>query len=322
MPETAQPPVHALEARGLTKRYGRSTAIEGVSFAVEPGEIVGFLGPNGAGKSTTLRILAGRLMANEGKAWVCGTSVALDPAGARRRLAYMPENNPLPEEARVREYLELRARLKAVPEEDVGLRVDQVLHDCDLRARAGSLISQLSKGYRQRVGIADALVGSPDVVLLDEPTIGLDPHQILGIRELLRGLRGRMAVLISSHILPEVEQVCDRVVIINRGRIVAQGRTEDLRRELLPPPALLVECDAGPAEVLAAARGLDPAATAEAAGGRVRVSLPRESPARPGLLGALVGAGVAVRSLAEEPAGLEEVFLAATRRSEGGREAR
>lgn len=323
MPEAAHPPVHALEAEGLTKRYGRTTAIEGVSFAVGPGEIVGFLGPNGAGKSTTLRILAGRLMANSGRAAVCGESVALDPARARRRLAYMPENNPLPDEVRVREYLELRARLKAVPEEDVGLRVDQVLHDCDLRGRAGSLIGHLSKGFRQRVGIADALVGSPDVVLLDEPTIGLDPHQILGIRELLRGLRGRMAVLISSHILPEVEQVCDRVVIINRGRVVAQGRAEDLRRELLPPPALILESSASPAEAAEVARRLDPAAEVEAGpAGRLRISLPRESPARSALLGELVRAGHSVRSMSEEPAGLEEVFLAATRRDSGAREAR
>jgi len=323
MPEVAQQPVPALEAQGLTKRYGRLTAIEGVSFAVGPGEVVGFLGPNGAGKSTTLRILAGRLMADAGRASACGESIALDPARARRRLAYMPENNPLPDEVRVREYLELRARLKAVPEEDVGLRVDQVLHDCDLRERAGSLIGQLSKGFRQRVGIADALVGSPEVILLDEPTIGLDPHQILGIRELIRGLRGRMAILVSSHILPEVEQVCDRVVIINRGRVVAQGRTDDLRRELLPPPALLVDADLGAETLLEVARGLDPAASAaRAADGRLRVVLPHGSPARAGLLGALVRAGHEVRSLAAEPSGLEEIFLAATRRDAAAKEGR
>lgn len=323
MPGPDQPPVAALEALGLTKRYGRLTAVDGVSFSVAPGEIVGFLGPNGAGKSTTLRILAGRLMANAGRAAVGGDSIALDPARARRRLAYMPENNPLPDEVRVREYLELRARLKGVPEEDVELRVDQVLHDCDLRARAGSLIGQLSKGFRQRVGIADALVGSPEVILLDEPTIGLDPHQILGIRDLLRGLRGKMAVLISSHILPEVEQVCDRVVIINRGRVVAQGRSEDLRRELLPPPALLVDAGLTEAALGELARGLDPAAeVGRAPDGRLRVALPQGSPAREGLLPALVRAGHPVRSLAEEPAGLEEIFLAATRRDAAGREAR
>lgn len=323
MPEADQQPVPALEAEGLTKRYGRLTAVDGVTFSVAPGEIVGFLGPNGAGKSTTLRILAGRLMANSGRASVGGDSVALDPARARRRLAYMPENNPLPEEVRVREYLELRARLKGVPEEDVGLRVDQVLHDCDLRARAGSLIGQLSKGFRQRVGIADALVGSPEVILLDEPTIGLDPHQVLGIRELLRGLRGRMAVLISSHILPEIEQVCDRVVIINRGRVVAQGRADDLRRELLPPPALLIDAGLGPEALLAIARGLEPAAeVGRAPDGRLRLALPSGSDARESLLGELIRAGHRVRSLTEEPAGLEEIFLAATRRDATAKEAR
>ena len=323
MPGDNQPPVHALEAQGLTKRYGRLAAIEDVSFTVAPGEIVGFLGPNGAGKSTTLRILAGRLLANSGRASVWGESIAIDPVGARRRLAYMPENNPLPDDVRVREYLELRARLKAVPEEDVELRVDQVLHDCDLVARSGTLIGQLSKGFRQRVGIADALVGSPEVILLDEPTIGLDPHQILGIRELLRSLRGKMAVLISSHILPEVEQVCDRVVIINRGRVVAQGRTEELRRDLLPPPALLIDVEMGAEALLTLARQLDPSAeVATLEGGRLRVSLPVGSPARDNLLGELFRAGHAVRSLAEEPAGLEEIFLAATRRDAGAKEAR
>jgi len=315
MGEPASQTVPALEARGLTRRYGRLTAIDSVSFAVAPGEIVGFLGPNGAGKSTTLRILAGRLLATEGSAFVGGISVAAEPAAARRRLAHMPESNPLPDDTRVREYLELRARLKGVEEDQVGLRVDQVLHDCDLGERAGSLIGHLSKGYRQRVGIADALVAEPEVVLLDEPTIGLDPHQVLGIRELLRRLRGKLAVLISSHILSEVEQVCDRVVIIHRGRLVAQGRLDDLRRELLPPPALLVGTPAGAAAVGDVARRLDPGARASEDGpGRVRVELPRGSAARGRLLGELTAAGVPVASLAEEPAGLEAVFLAATRR--------
>lgn len=307
--------VPALEARGLTRRYGKLTAVDAVSFAVGPGEIVGFLGPNGAGKSTTLRILAGRLLATEGSAFVGGVSVAAEPAAARRRLAHMPENNPLPEDTRVREYLELRARLKGVEEERVGLRVDQVLHDCDLRERAGSLIGHLSKGYRQRVGIADALVAEPEVVLLDEPTIGLDPHQIIGIRDLLRRLRGKLAVLISSHILSEVEQVCDRVLIIHRGRLVAQGRPDDLRRELLPPPALLVGTPATSAQVTGIAARLDAAARVTEDGpGRLRVDLPRGSAARGRLLAELAAAGIPVNSLAEESAGLEAVFLAATRR--------
>jgi len=320
MPDAADQPSQALEAIGLTKRYGRLTAVEDLSFSVAPGEIVGFLGPNGAGKSTTLRILAGRLLASSGRATVWGESVALNPAGAKRHLAYMPENNPLPEDLRVREYLELRARIKGVDEDTVGLRVDQVMHDCDLRDRATMLIAHLSKGFRQRVGIADALLAHPSVILLDEPTIGLDPHQILGIRDLLRSLRGKMAVLISSHILPEVEQVCDRVIILNRGRIVAQGRTEDLRRELLPAPAHHVVAACALAELATAARALDAAASCRELGDegagwrRFEVALPPGSPARDRLLAGCVSAGLRVREVAEVSAGLEDIFLAATRR--------
>lgn len=326
MADVLDQPELALEASRLTKRYGRLTAVEDLSFSVAPGEIVGFLGPNGAGKSTTLRILAGRLLATSGRAAIWGESVALNPAGAKRHLAYMPENNPLPEDLRVREYLELRARLKGIEEDSVGLRVDQVMHDCDLRARATMLIAHLSKGFRQRVGIADALLAHPRIILLDEPTIGLDPHQILGIRDLLRSLRGKMAVLISSHILAEVEQVCDRVVILNRGRIVAQGRPEDLRRDLLPSPAHRVVAACDLATLAAAARALDPAAACDEAGEeapgwrRFKVALPAGSPARDGLLAGLVSAGIRVREVAEERGGLEDIFLAATRRD--AREAR
>ncbi|MDP4963115.1 MAG: ABC transporter ATP-binding protein, partial [Opitutales bacterium] len=215
MNEAAPLPEAAVVAERLTKRYGSLTAVEDLSFSVAPGEIVGFLGPNGAGKSTTMRILSGTMSGTSGRAAIWGVSVALDPAGAKRHLAYMPENNPLPEDLRVEEYLTLRARLKDVAPDRVAERVRRVMEDCDLTRRAsGRLIGQLSKGFRQRVGIADALLAEPRVVILDEPTIGLDPHQILGIRDLIRSLRGKMAVLISSHILHEVEQVCDKVVII------------------------------------------------------------------------------------------------------------
>ena len=210
MNEAAPLPEAAVVAEKLTKRYGSLTAVEDLSFSVAPGEIVGFLGPNGAGKSTTMRILSGTMSGTSGRATIWGVSVALNPAGAKRHLAYMPENNPLPEDMRVEEYLTLRARLKDVDPSRVSERVRKVMDDCDLTRRAsGRLIGQLSKGFRQRVGIADALLAEPRVVILDEPTIGLDPHQILGIRDLIRSLRGKMAVLISSHILHEVEQVRD-----------------------------------------------------------------------------------------------------------------
>jgi ABC-2 type transport system ATP-binding protein len=270
-----------------------------------------------------MRILAGTMSGTSGRAAIWGISVALDPAGAKRHLAYMPENNPLPEDLRVEEYLTLRARLKDVAPDRVAERVRRVMEDCDLTRRAsGRLIGQLSKGFRQRVGIADALLAEPRVVILDEPTIGLDPHQILGIRELIRSLRGKMAVLISSHILHEVEQVCDKVVIINRGRLVAQGRTEDLRRELLPEVAFTVVTRAHEATLLAACRAAEPAAAVVAAASAdgwntFRITLPVGSPARETLAGSLIGAGLVLREIAEERFGLEDIFLAATRRAPG-----
>jgi ABC-2 type transport system ATP-binding protein len=323
MNEAAPQPEAAVVAERLTKRYGSLTAVEDLSFSVAPGEIVGFLGPNGAGKSTTMRILAGTMSGTSGRAAIWGVSVALDPAGAKRHLAYMPENNPLPEDLRVEEYLTLRARLKDVAPDRVAERVRRVMEDCDLTRRAsGRLIGQLSKGFRQRVGIADALLAEPRVVILDEPTIGLDPHQILGIRELIRSLRGKMAVLISSHILHEVEQVCDKVVIINRGRLVAQGRTEDLRRELLPEAAFTVVTRADEAALLAACRRAEPAAevaavTSADGWNTFRVALPAGSPARETLAATLIGSGLALREIAEEKFGLEDIFLAATRRAPG-----
>ncbi len=325
MNEAAPLPEAAVVAERLTKRYGSLTAVEDLSFSVAPGEIVGFLGPNGAGKSTTMRSLAGTMSCTSGRASIWGVSVALDPAGAKRHLAYMPENNPLPEDLRVEEYLTLRARLKDVSPDRVAERVRRVMEDCDLTRRAsGRLIGQLSKGFRQRVGIADALLAEPRVVILDEPTIGLDPHQILGIRELIRSLRGKMAVLISSHILHEVEQVCDKVVIINRGRLVAQGRTEDLRRELLPEAAFTVVTRADETKLLAACRAAEPAAAVAVAAvssadgwNTFHVTLPAGSPARETLAAALIGAGLALREIAEEKFGIEDIFLAATRRAPG-----
>ena len=328
MPEVDPQPTAAVVAEMLTKRYGSLTAIENLSFSVAPGEIVGFLGPNGAGKSTTMRILAGTMAGTSGRASIWGESVALNPAAAKRHMAYMPENNPLPEDLRVEEYLTLRARLKDVESSLVDARVEKVMDDCDLTRRAkGRLIGQLSKGFKQRVGIADALLAEPKVVILDEPTIGLDPHQILGIRDLIRSLRGKMAVLISSHILHEVEQVCDKVVIINRGKLVAQGRTEDLRRELFPNAVfnLITQTTAAELKVLIAmhesAANVEVIGSADANWNKLKVTLPMHSPLREGLASLMISAGMSLREISEEHYGLEDIFLAATRRAttEGGR---
>ena len=321
MNDVAPSPEAAVVAERLTKRYGSLTAIEDLSFSVAPGEIVGFLGPNGAGKSTTMRILSGTMAGTSGRANIWGVSVALNPAEAKRHMAYMPENNPLPEDLKVEEYLALRARLKDVHPSQVQARVEKVMEDCDLTRRAsGRLIGQLSKGFRQRVGIADALLAEPKVVILDEPTIGLDPHQILGIRDLIRSLRGKMAILISSHILHEIEQVCDKVVIINRGRLVAMGRTQDLRRELVPESGFQIVTTTALTAFTEVLHRIEPLAAIELQSTegewyRYRVVLPAGSTAGPSLAEALLNAKIRLREIAEEKVGLEDIFLAATRRT-------
>jgi ABC-2 type transport system ATP-binding protein len=193
-----------IEVRDLTKRYPGRTAVDGISFTVGRGEVVGFLGPNGAGKSTTMRILSSFMPATSGTVKIAGFDVFHEPDEVRRRIGYMPENNPLHTDMRVRDYLKFRARLKGLGFNRSRERVDRVVEQCGLRDVQKRIIGQLSKGYRQRVGLADALVHEPDLIILDEPTIGLDPHQILIVRDLIASLRGRMTVIISSHILPEI----------------------------------------------------------------------------------------------------------------------
>lgn len=225
---------NSVVVRRLTKIYGGVKAIDNVSFRIGKGEVVGFLGPNGAGKSTTMRIISGLMPATSGSVSICGESVAINPDAARKHIGFMPENNPLPEDLRVREYLTFRAGIKGVPRSEIRARVDESMDICQLLRKASNkIIGNLSKGFRQRVGIADAILSRPEVIIMDEPTIGLDPHQILAIRALINSLRGKMSVIISSHILPEIELMCDRVMIINQGTIVASGSSESLRKEFI-----------------------------------------------------------------------------------------
>ena len=313
--------VPAIEVHNLNKTFGNYRAVADVSFTVMPGEIVGFLGPNGAGKSTTMRILAGLTQADSGSASLCGVPVATESLEAKRHLGYMPENNPLPEELRVIEYLRWRAKLKNVPRKKIPERVEAVMRACDLARKARrKLIGTLSKGFRQRVGIADALLSEPDVIILDEPTIGLDPHQILGIRALIRSLRERKAVLISSHILPEIENVCDRVIIINGGRIVASGTPAELRREFILSRTFSVETDA-PQEKISEILGTEKLVPAEMQNAdselkiwNATVPADREFSAET-VVSALIGAGFKVREFREKRPSLEDIFIAATKRS-------
>lgn len=253
MQEVAQNVEYSIVAEGLCKSYGAMKAIDNVSFKIAKGEILGFLGPNGAGKSTTMRILSGLMPATSGRAYVCGVSVANFPKLAQTHIGYMPENNPLPEDVRVAEYLKFRAAIKGLKGGEIRREVDEVMEVCQLQRKASrKIIGNLSKGFKQRVGIADALLGHPEVIIMDEPTIGLDPRQIIAIRELIDSLRGRMSVVISSHILPEIELVCDRVMIINQGMVVASGTPENLRNEFLPVDTYKVSASATFEEMKAA----------------------------------------------------------------------
>ena len=217
-----------IEAIQLTKLYDNTPALTDVSFQVQKGEILGFLGPNGAGKTTTMRILTGFIPPTSGTAKIAGFDVLTQSLEVRKRIGYMPENPPLYHDMTVNSFLRFIARLKRVPKSKEKQRTDFVIDRCSLGNVSGRLIGHLSRGYRQRVGLAQALIQDPEVLILDEPTIGLDPSQIIEIRELIRGLAGEHTVILSSHILPEVEQTCGRVVIINKGKIIAVDTPEKL----------------------------------------------------------------------------------------------
>jgi ABC-2 type transport system ATP-binding protein len=240
-----------IEVDRLTKYYGSVAAIRDVTFTVDKGAIVGFLGPNGAGKTTTMRILSCFMPASGGTARVAGYDVFEQSLDVRRRIGYLPENVPLYPDLTVAAYLDFVADAKGLRRADRRRRVGEVLERCLITDVRDRLIARLSKGYRQRVGLAQALVADPDVLILDEPTIGLDPRQIVEIRSLIKSLAGEHTVILSTHILPEVSMVCDRVVIINRGRIVASGTLDQLMDELSPVQRLQVQIE-GPAEMVGA----------------------------------------------------------------------
>lgn len=238
-----------IEVSNLTKRFAGRTAVADISFTVARGEIVGLLGPNGAGKSTTMRILAGFLPASSGTVRVGGFDVFRESEEVRRRIGYMPENNPLHPEMRVREYLKFRARLKGLSFRQSRSRVDVVMEQFGLTDVNRRIIGQLSKGYRQRVGLADALVHEPELIILDEPTIGLDPQQIRTVRELIKGLATKHTVLISTHILPEVEMMCHRVLILLNGSIRAADTPDNLQKIMAGQSQVVAEI-AAPLEEL------------------------------------------------------------------------
>jgi len=252
-----------IDVANLSKSYAGFRAVQNISFHVNRGEIVGFLGPNGAGKSTTMKILAGYLPPTDGKVSVAGHNVVTESLEVRKRIGYMPENVPLYTDMRVDEFLRFRARLKQVPKGRIRERMETVKKQCGLKDMERKIIGTLSKGYRQRVGLADAMIHEPDLLILDEPTIGLDPHQIRQVRELIRDMGKRHTILLSTHILSEVEMTCNRVLIINHGKIEASDTPANLVKLVRGGGVVQIEVRAAAADVVAKVGKLDEVDRAE-----------------------------------------------------------
>jgi ABC-2 type transport system ATP-binding protein len=293
----------------LTKYYGDYPAVRDVSFDVPAGRIVGFLGPNGAGKTTTMRILAGFLTATSGKATIDGIDVFWEPVEARKRIGYMPENCPLYPEMRVTEYLHFRAGIKGWHGRRRRQRIDYVVKRCWLEDVRRQLIGTLSKGYRQRVGLADTLLADPPVLILDEPTAGLDPSQIRASRDLIRELGQQHTILLSTHILPEVEMTCDDVIIIHRGQLVASGGLRDLARQAGSRSVLLADFEGhiDPAPVRALAGNLETEKTAD--GTRLRIVGGHAAELGPKLCALTAEHGWKLRELRPQQQTLEDLFV-------------
>lgn len=317
-----------IEVERLTKHYGDRAAVQDVSFEVGEGDIVGFLGPNGAGKSTTLRMITGFLAPTEGRIRVGGVDALAHPIEARRLIGYMPEGVPLYPELRVHEYLQHRAELKGVPRKEVAAAVDRSLEQAGVTDARERIIGQLSKGYRQRVGLADALVADPPFLILDEPTSGLDPNQIRQVRSLIKSFASKKVVLVSTHILPEVEATCGRVIIIHRGRIVGQGAPDTLRStEGAVQTVSFVGRGAEPAfrralEAVPALRSVQEVVPLDGSEDvlRVRVQTDAGPEAAEAVFRAVAEAGLVLRELKVDAASLEDVFTHLTTNEELARE--
>ncbi len=313
-----------IEVSGITKEFGRVTAVDGITFSVAKGEVLGFLGPNGAGKTTTMRILTGFIPATKGTAVVAGHDILSQPLEAKRKIGYLPESPPLYPEMTVFDYLEFVARIKGVPEERRKTRIEESLERCAITDVRDKLAGKLSKGYRQRVGLAQALVHEPEVLILDEPTAGLDPKQINETRALIKSFGGDHTVVLSTHILPEVVMTCDRVVIINRGSVVAQGTTQSLIDQFREKEQLQLTVDGPEADVLTAMRSLAGVTAAEPVRreghvGTYRLSVAPGSDVRREIAERIVRSGYGLLALHQEGASLEEVYLRVVSSEEPGR---
>ncbi len=308
-----------VEVEHVTKNYGSLRAVSDVSFRLEKREALGLLGPNAAGKTTLMRIMTGYLPANEGSVKLDGFSISEKPIDVKRRIGYLPENPPLYSDMTVRSFLQFAAEIKGVPRADRRRRVGESIEMTGLGDVAHRLVENISKGYRQRVGLAQALIHNPEVLILDEPTVGLDPKQIIEIRNLIRELAREHTVLLSSHILPEVSATCDRVIILNEGKVVAVDTQEELKRRVQGGERLTVEIAGGAMEQVQKTMGevesIMGVSILETSGGAVRVSVESNpgSDVREEIFKKIVASGWTLLEMSREGMSLEDVFLKLTR---------
>lgn len=307
-----------IRVHALIKRYGRHAAVNGVSFEIAKGEVVGFLGPNGAGKSTTMNILTGYLAATSGDVVVDGMSILDEPEAVKRRIGYLPEKPPLYLEMTVREYLRFVCQIKNVPRNEIGRRIEQVVNRVGIADVIGRLIGNLSKGYRQRVGLAQALMGNPDILVLDEPTAGLDPKQIIEIRDLIRSLGTEHTVILSSHILPEVSEICPRVLIINNGSIVADGDPATLAGELFDVSIVVIRAIGDEAQTrnvvsgIGAVRSMQMLPSSENGTTEMLIESEKDQDIRQEIFRAFCKNQIPLIGIRVKDASLEEIFLQLT----------
>ncbi|MBV9121563.1 MAG: ABC transporter ATP-binding protein [Chloroflexi bacterium] len=309
-----------IEVQNLSKSYADKTAVRDITFSVNPGEILGFLGPNGAGKTTTMRILTGYMPATAGKATVAGYDVFNQSIEVRKRIGYLPENVPLYLEMSVESYLKFVAKLKGLPSNRIGERLEYALDVCHVKDVRQKRIAKLSKGYRQRVGLAQAIIHDPDVLILDEPTVGLDPKQINETRQLIKSLGGKHTIILSTHILPEVSVTCGRVVIISDGQVAAEDTPENLTRRLQGRDRVSIEARAPRKELIDALKVVPGVThvTAQEADGRVHAEVEGtgKRDIRAELASAIVAKGWGLLELRAASMSLEEIFLRLTTREE------
>ncbi len=311
-----------IKVEGLTKRYARNIAVDNISFEVEKGQIVGFLGPNGAGKTTTMRVLTCFMPPSSGTASVAGFDVQQNPMEVKRRIGYLPETPPLYPDMEVGEYLDFVGRIKGIPTADLPKRINEVAEKCAIGDVQKKLIGKLSKGYRQRVGLAQAILHNPDVLILDEPTSGLDPQQIIETRDLIKGLAGNHTIILSTHILPEVEQICEKVIIIAKGKVVATDSVENLTSRLRGSESVAVEIIADDGHALPAnvqlrleqVAGVSRVLHKESKDGRLHFTVEslEGRHIRPGLARAVIESGWNLNELHGMALSLEEIFLELT----------